>query len=83
MRHQRNSRPGTRREIIPARCEGKPDMTRARSGGAGTVARTHVPYPGARTNLAREKNTPRTREEARGASALSRGRRIRRTLAQL
>lgn len=72
MRHQRNSRPGTRREIIPARCEDKPDMTRERSG-ADTVARTHVPHPGARTNLAREKNTPRTREEARGASVISAG----------
>ena len=82
MRPQRNSLPGTRREITPIHCEGKPDMTRERSG-AGTVARTHVPHPGARTNLAREKNTPRTREEARGASALSRGRRIRQTLAQL
>ena len=82
MRHQRNSRPGTRREIIPARCEGKPDMTREWSG-AGTVARTHVPHPGARTNLAREKNAPRTREEARGAFVLSRGRRIRQALAQL
>ena len=82
MRHQWNSRPGTRREIIPERCEGKPDMTREWSG-AGTVARTHVPHPGVRTNLAREKNAPRTREEARGASALSRGRRIRQTLAQL
>lgn len=67
MRLQWNSRPGTRREIIPARCEGKPEMTREWSG-AGTVARTHVPHPGARTNLVREKNTPRTREEARGAS---------------
>lgn len=82
MRHQWNSRPGTRREIIPERCEGKPDMTRARPR-ASTVARTHVPHPGVRTNLAREKNAPRTREEARGASALSRGRRIRQTLAQL
>ena len=82
MRLQRNSLPGTRREITPACCEGKPDMTREWSG-AGTVARTHVPHPGARTNLAREKNTPRTREEARGASVISRGRRIRQTLAQL
>lgn len=82
MRLQWNSRPGTRREITPVHCEGKPDMTREWSG-AGTVARTHVPHPDARTNLAREKNTPRTREEARGASVLSRGRRIRRTLAQL
>lgn len=82
MRPQRNSRPGTRREITLARCRTKPEMTRERSG-AGTVARTHVPHPGARTNLAREKNTPRTREEARGASALSRDRRIRQTLAQL
>lgn len=70
MRHQRNSRPGTRCEITPAHCDGKPEMTREWSG-AGTVARTHVPHPGARTNLAREKNTPRTCEEARGASALS------------
>ena len=82
MRLQRNGRPGTRREITPARCEGKPDMTREWSG-AGTVARTHVPHPGVRTNIAREKNTPRTREEARGASALSRGGCIRQTLAQL
>ena len=82
MRPQRNSRPGTRREITLARCRTKPEMTRERSG-AGTVARTHVPHPGARTNLAREKNTPRTREEARGASVLSRGRCIRQTLAQL
>ena len=59
MRPQRNSRPGTRREITLARCRTKPEMTRERSG-AGTVARTHVPHPGARTNLAREKNTPRT-----------------------
>lgn len=82
MRHQRNSRPGTRREVTLARRGTKPEMTREWSG-AGTVARTHVPHPGARTNLAREKNAPRTREEARGASALSRGRRIRQTLAQL
>ena len=82
MRPQRNSRPGTRREIMPARCGTKPEMTREWSG-AGTAARTHVPHPGARTNLAREKNAPRTREEARGASALSRDRRIRQTLAQL
>ena len=82
MRLQRNGRPGTRREITPARCEGKPDMTREWSG-AGTVARTHVLHPGARTNLAREKNTPRTCEEARGASVISRDRRIRQTLAQL
>ncbi|MFV0899875.1 hypothetical protein [Rothia dentocariosa] len=47
------------------------------------MARTHVPHPGAQTNIAREKNTPRTREEARGASVISRGRRIRQTLAQL
>ena len=82
MLHQRNSRPGTRREITPARCRTKPDMTRARPR-ADTVARTHVPHPGARTNLAREKNAPRTREEARGAFVLSRGGRIRQTLAQL
>ena len=82
MRPQRNSRPGTRREVTLARCEGKPDMTRARPR-ASTVARTHVPHPGVRTNLAREKNTPRTREEARGASVISRGGCIRQTLAQL
>ena len=82
MRHQRNSRPGTRREVTLARRGTKPDMTREWSG-AGTMARTHVPHPGVRTNIAREKNTPRTCEEARGAFVISRGRRIRQTLAQL
>ena len=82
MRLQWNGRPGTRCEITPAPCGTKPEMTRVWSG-AGTVARTHVPHPGVRTNIAREKNTPRIREEARGASVISRGRRIRQTLAQL
>ncbi|MFV0906836.1 hypothetical protein ACLOJD_10370 [Rothia dentocariosa] len=83
MWHQRNSRPGTRREITPVHCEGKPEITREWSG-AGTAAHTKRSVTPAREPTLRERKTrPEPREEARGASVLSRGRRIRQTLAQL
>ncbi|WP_315306082.1 hypothetical protein [Rothia dentocariosa] len=58
-------------------------MTRARPR-AGTAAHTKRSVTPAREPTLRERKTrPEPREEARGASALSRGRRIRQTLAQL
>ena len=82
MRHQRNSRPGTRREIIPARCGytlHDKSATARRHGDKYQTSRTPVREP----TLRERKTRPEPREEARGASVLSRGRRIRQTLAQL